>query len=335
MIKLNMKILVLGCGSVGKRHIKNLLAINAGEISVFDVDNEKIKDFGQDLPIKLINKIDEVLATEKYEAAFICTPPSFHVSQALQMLEHGMHCFIEKPLADDLAGLDKLIDLAAQKKRVVMVGYNQRFSPILRKIKGIIDNGIIGRVLFLKASMGYYLPYWRPQEDYSQGYGARRELGGGIILDASHDIDYALHFLGEVKEVFAVCGKVSGLKINTEDYAEIIMRFKTGAYAQIHFDYLQSNYRRSCEIVGDKGMLLWDINANELKQYSLKDKEYQVYYRGLNANVNEMYLDEVKHFFNCIQTGAEPLVGLKEAKRVQEIIFTIMKSAKEERFIAI
>jgi predicted dehydrogenase len=334
-MRVDMKILVLGCGSIGKRHIRNLLSINAGEVIACDINENKLGEAEKEFSIRGFGDLNEALRRDGYDVAFICTPPNYHVHQALRLLECGIHCFIEKPLSNDLAGVDDLINLADRKKKTVMIGYSLRFSNFLRKTKNLIDRGAIGRPLSLRASVGYYLPYWRPSEDYREGYGSKQELGGGIVLDASHEIDYVRHLLGEVDEVFAVCRKLSRLEIDTEDFAEIIMRFKGGAYSQIHLDYLQSNYRRNCEIIGDVGMLLWDINEGILKHYSLDDKEYHVYYEGLNSSINDMYMEEVRYFFACIDEQVEPLICLKEGKRIQEIIVKIKESSRLGHFVPV
>jgi len=330
----SMRIIVLGCGSIGKRHIRNLLSIGAGEIVVCDINEKKLEAVKKEFSIKGFLDLDEALSKDKYDVAFICTPPSLHVDQAMQLLDHGMHCFIEKPLSNSLVGIDGLMDMAEVNHKTVVIGYPLRFSPFLRKIKKLLDNRAIGKVLFLRAAVGYYLPYWRPDEDYREGYGSKQALGGGIILDASHEIDYVQYLLGDVSEVFATCKKLSALEIDTEDFAEIIMHFKNGAYAQLHLDYLQSNYRRSCEIVGEGGMLLWDINEGQIRQYGLNDKEYRVYYEGLNASVNDMYLEEMKHFFACIESGTKPFISLEDGKQVQEIIAMIKDSSELRRFVS-
>ncbi|KUK82514.1 MAG: Oxidoreductase domain protein, partial [Microgenomates bacterium 39_6] len=218
-----MKILVVGCGSIGKRHIRNLLALNF-VIEACDVDDRKRSEVKKDFEIKVHESVEQALDRSLYDAAFICTPPSLHVNQALFLVRKGLHCFIEKPLSHNLDGIDNLISAAESRQRTVMIGYTLRFSPYLARVKNFISSGTLGRLLFLRASVGYYLPYWRPHEDYRKGYGANKSLGGGIILDASHEIDYARFFMGEVSEVFAVCRKLSSLDIDTEDYAEIIMR---------------------------------------------------------------------------------------------------------------
>jgi predicted dehydrogenase len=330
-----MKILVVGCGSIGKRHIRNLISINAGEIIACDTSERKLDEVKEEFSIKAFSDVEEALTINKYTAAFICTPPSYHIMHALKFLELGMHCFIEKPLSNSLEGVDDLINMANSKQKTITVGYNIRFSPQLRKIKKTIDNGLIGDILSLRASSGYYLPYWRPNEDYRNGYGSKEEEGGGIVFDASHEIDYVRYLLGEVDEVFAVCKKLSSLEIDTEDFAEITMHHRNGAYSQIHLDYLQTNYRRNCEIIGEKGMLVWDINKRVLKQYSLNDKEYHVHYDGLNANVNDMYLEEVRHFFRCMNGDEEPLVTINEGKRIQEIIIKIKESSGKKMVLQV
>ena len=330
-----MKIIVLGCGSIGKRHIGNILSLKVGDVSACDVDSKKLDAVRREFPITTFDSLDKALNRKKYDAAFICTPPNLHLEQAKKLVKSGIHCFIEKPLSKDLEGIDVLIRTAEEKQRVVIIGYNMRFSPLFMKIKKIIDKGLIGKIHFLKASLGYSLPYWRPYEDYRHGYGAHKKMGGGIVLDASHEIDYSRNLLGEVEEVFAVCRKLSNLDIDTEDFAEIIMHHKSGAYSQIHLDYLQSNYRRNCEIIGDRGMLVWDVNENVLRHYGVKDKEYHVYHEGLSANSNEMYINEVRHFFRCMEGAEKPLVGLEEGKRIQEIIEKIKKSSEENRVLSV
>lgn len=330
-----MKILVLGCGSVGKRHIRNLLSLNAGKTAAYDTNEEKLDTIKKEFSIDVYSDLNKALSEDKYDAALVCSPPSYHIAQASFLLESGMHCFIEKPMSHNLEGIEALFETASKKQKMVFIGYILRFSPMLVKIKRLIDSGGIGNVLSVRASVGYYLPYWRPHEDYRKGYGARSALGGGIVLDASHEIDYVRYLVGEVKEVFAVCRKLSKFDIDTEDFAEITMHHKNGAYSQIHLDYLQSNYRRDCEIIGDKGMLLWNVNERTLKQYNLNDKEYHAYYDGLNANVNDMYIEELKHFFRCIQGVEKPPVDLMEGKRIQEIIMKIKESSDVKRFVPV
>jgi len=330
-----MKILVLGCGSIGRRHIRNLKSLNYGEIVACDIIEHKISAIKEEFSIRCYSDINEALSEGKYDAALICTPPKYHVSQASLLLDNEINCLIEKPLSHNLEGVDDLIEKSIKKDKIVLVGYTLRFSPLLLRIKKMIDEEAIGSILSIRASVGYYLPYWRSYEDYRTGYGAKKEMGGGIVLDASHEIDYVRMLAGEVDEVFAVCKKLSKLEIETEDFAEIIMHHKSGAYSQIHLDYLQTNYRRSCEIIGDNGMIIWDINERNLKLFTLQDKEYHLYYEGLNASVNDQYIEELKYFFRCIQGMEKPCVDLGEGRRIQEIIEKIKESSMEKKVLRV
>lgn len=324
-----MKILVIGCGSIGRRHIKNLLTLKVCDITAYDVDKNRLENIRNEFSVECISDIDDALSKKEFDAAFICSPPSYHVPQALQLMGKGIHCFIEKPLSNSLDNIDNLMNLAEKKQKVVLIGYTLRFSPFLKKIKQIIDEKVIGRVLSIRASCGYYLPYWRPNDDYRTCYGARDEQGGGVVLDISHEIDYVRYFAGEVKEVFAVCRKLSNLDINTEDFAEITMQHENGAFSQIHLDYLQSNYRRSCEIICENGMLVWDINKHILRKYDMQDKEYHVNYGGISVDGNKLYIDEAEHFIRCINGKEPPLIDIKEGKRIQEIIVKIKESSMQ------
>ncbi|MBI4843590.1 MAG: Gfo/Idh/MocA family oxidoreductase [Nitrospirae bacterium] len=330
-----MKLLVVGCGSIGKRHIRNLISMKAGSVTGCDADAEKLEYVKNELSAEGVPDLDEALRRNSYDAAFVCTPPSLHIPIAIKLLKAGLHCFIEKPLSDGLEGIDELIKISEEANKTVLLGYNLRYSTELKKIKALIDGGAIGKILFLKASVGYYLPYWRPSEDYRKGYGANKRLGGGIVLDASHEIDFIRHIAGEVDGVFAVSKKLSDLEIDTEDFAEVILHHDNGAFSQIHFDYLQSHYRRTCEIIGDKGMLLWDLNENILKQYGMKEKECHVYGEGLKPDFNYMYIEEARHFFRCIEGKEEPIINLREGKRVQEIIARIKESSAVNSLLAV
>ena len=113
-----MNVLVVGCGSIGKRHIRNLLALKIGKVAACDVNDRKCSDAEKEFSIRTYKTLEEALNGFQYDAAFICTPPRYHIEQAMQVLEADMHCFIEKPLSDSLEGIDDLIRLVTMKKKI-------------------------------------------------------------------------------------------------------------------------------------------------------------------------------------------------------------------------
>src|SRR5262249_50073259 len=160
--------------------------------------------------IEVFGKLDDAWH-DGVDVAFITAPTRLHIPLALQAAEHGCHLFVEKPLADCLEGVERFLETVKERNLVTLVGCNLRFHPGLIQVKRLLEEGAIGRVIAARVEVGQYLPDWHPQEDYRQGYSARRELGGGVILDAIHEIDYVRWLLGEIVAVACFGGKLSRL----------------------------------------------------------------------------------------------------------------------------
>ena len=232
-----MRFVVLGAGSIGRRHLANAVALGHTIAAVHDPDGARLLEAGQIAggPAVLTTSEREALAVDA-DAALVCSPPDVHVTQARAAVARGRHVFIEKPLSHTLDGVDALVAEATRAGRAVLVGCNLRFVPSLRRVKRLLDDGRIGTPLSARAHCGYYLPYWRPHTDYRRGYAAHQSTGGGIILDAIHELDYLRWLLGEPREVFCYADKVSRLEIDTEDSADILLRFDGGAVGNVHLD---------------------------------------------------------------------------------------------------
>ena len=327
-----MLVLVTGCGSIGKRHIRNLEALKAGEIIAYDVRPECCREVEQEYGVKAYDNLEEALA-QKPDAALICTPTSLHIPTALSVARNGCHLFIEKPLSHSLDGVDELLQIVAQKGLVTLVGCNMRFHPSIARMKELVAEESIGAVLCARVQVGQYLPDWHPWEDYRQGYSASTSLGGGVILDAIHEIDYITWLLGEVSQIVCFSGKLSSLEIDTEDTAEILLQLKAGAIAEIHMDYIQRTYGRSCQIIGEEGTILWDFNDKQVKVYSAKTREWRLFPEEPDYDANQMYIEEMKHFIQCLEGNAEPMQDVNAGRRILEIALAAKESTKTGRVI--
>jgi glutamate-1-semialdehyde 2,1-aminomutase/spore coat polysaccharide biosynthesis protein SpsF len=237
----------------------------------------------------------------------------------------GAHVFVEKPLSDTLRGVGQLISEARQRQRIVQVGYNLRFNAGLIKLKEVIDAGAVGKVMWVHAEAGQYLPDWRPWQDYSRSYSARRDLGGGILLDGSHELDYICWLLGRPTEIMCMAGKVSTLDVSVEDCAAVLMRFSSGAQAEVHLDFVQQGYTRTCKVVGESGTVVWDFESPELKLFLAKEKRWQGI--PIDPAAEKMYVAEVRHFLDCVRSGKTPLVDLKQARDVLELVLSAKSSS--------
>ncbi len=326
------RFLVIGCGSIGKRHIGNLIALNEKDIIAFDIKPDRLQEVKSRFGIDVLDNLADAWSFCP-DVAVITAPTSMHVSLAITAADHGCHMFIEKPLSHNPDSLEELLDIAKRKKLVTLVGCNMRFHPGLKQIKKMIDEGTIGRIIAMRIEFGQYLPDWHPWEDYRQGYSACAELGGGIILDAIHELDYIRWMLGEIDTVACISGKLSDLEINTEDTAAILLHFSSGAIGEVHLDYVQRTYSRTCHIIGGKGTIRWDYKTGEIAWYSAESREWQSYQNPPDWEPNHMYMDELRHFLKCLSKEEHPHLDVFEAARVLHTALAAKESAKTERFI--
>lgn len=339
-----MKFLVVGCGSIGKRHIRNLISLNH-EVIGFDISSEAREEAGKKISIPTFSDFDAALE-EKLNAVFICNPNSEHIPSAIKVAQKGLHLFIEKPLSHDLNGVDKFIEIAKEKRLVTFIGFNMRFNASLIKIKKLLDEEKIGKIISSRVHFGSYLPYRHPSRDYRGDYGAKKSLGGGVILDAIHQIDYIQWFLGEVEEVFCYSGKMSNFEIDVEDNAEILLKFKSGAVASLHLDYIQRPYQNKCELIGENGTIQWEISlqydvqnniyssrSEKIKHYNIKTGKWQII-KG-DDTPDDAYIREIEYFINCIKRKEKPIVDGEYGKRVLEVALAAKKSSEIHNIVRV
>jgi predicted dehydrogenase len=208
-----------------------------------------------------------------------------------------------------------------------------RFHPGLAVVKRLLAEHAVGQIIAARVEVGHYLPDWHPWEDYRQTYSARADLGGGVILDAIHEIDYVRWLLGEVTGVFCLAGKLSHLEIDTEDNAALLLRFENGAIGEIHLDYVQRTYSRTCRIIGEEGTIHWDYVAGQVRWYCARRRNWESFDNPPNWETNDMYLEEMRHFFGCLARCAAPEQDLAEATRVLTVALAAKASASKPRWI--
>lgn len=327
-----MKCFVIGCGSIGERHIRNLKTLSVSDIIAYDVDLKRLNFIKQKYKITTSSTIDNGFK-QNPDIALVCTPPVSHISIAKMAIDNNIHVFIEKPISNTLEGVNELLKKAKKKDLTVFVGYNFRFQKGIQLTKKLIENGKIGRILSARAEFGQYLPDWRSWQDYTKSYTAKKELGGGIILDGSHEIDYMRWFVGDVDKVFCFADKVSNLKVETEDIAEILIRFKKKILGEIHLDFIRHGYSRNCEIIGEDGVITWDFLTNTVKVYESSEKKWDI--KKLSGKTNDMYIEELKYFLNVIKTGKKPLIDGEEGKKTLEVALAAKKSAESKKVVKV
>ncbi len=318
-IKNNLRILVVGAGSIGSRHIKNLKALGVEHIGIVD-------------PVLGLPSytLKEALK-ERWDAVFICSPSSTHLKIALAIAKRKIPMFIEKPLSHNSSGLAQL-KKAGQNIKPIMIGYNIDFHPQFQKIQAILKKKTLGKIWGTRAEFGYYLPDWHPETDYSKSYSAQRKLGGGILLDDIHEINSLHNLFGPVKNVFGLAARQGNLKIDAEDYVEIILRFQNGIVGQIHMDYLQRGHSRHLKIIGENGTLIWDLTNAKLDLFLASSKKWQTINQIKNFDWNTTYLEEAKEFLRRLKQKQNPQNNLSRGIETLKIAMAVKKSSRLGKF---
>lgn len=315
-----MKFLISGLGSIGKRHLRNLVALGEKDIILYRTKNEPLTDH---LGLPVYTDLAEALA-QKPDAVLVCNPTAFHLDVAITAAEAGCHLFIEKPLSHTWDRVPELLELVREKNLVTQMGYHLRFDIGLGNIKRDIQELTLGQIRNVVAYCGQYLPDWHPGEDYRKGVSALILMGGGVINDLSHEIDYLMWFLGMPKSVYCVAKKLSNLEIETEDVASLIFEFE-GTVVTVNLNYLCSPKIRHCWLYGDNGSGLWFEGMTEYFPYSKFTPEEN----------NKCYIRELEYFLATIKSEKPLINDVFQGAKVLKVILAAKESAATGKVVAL
>lgn len=324
-----MKVAVIGSGSIGKRHIGNLLArgIPAEDIIAMDTREDRRQEVIDRFGVTNVFATFEETAAQAMDAAIICSPTSLHIQQGIPLAERGVHLMIEKPLDAQAAGGEELARICADKGAQVVIAYPFRFSEHARKLKELVDAQVVGRPLFVRGEFSEYLPDWHPYEDYRSFYMAKVSGGGGSLLDQSHIMDMCHWLCGDVDEIFAVNTRASDLEVETDDLAEMVVRFKSGLVGNVHQDMFGRKHSKSLEVKCAHGNIWWDVYDLSVSVFDRRTE--QTVTHGFKKDHQIMYLNELDHFLN-LASGKETtsMCTLAEGIHGMEIIEAARRSSE-------
>jgi predicted dehydrogenase len=319
-----MKILIVGLGGIGQRHLRNLRMLlgSGGEIEAVDLRSnipvltdqlqvEAGMTLEEKYNLRIHPQLEPALARQP-DAVFICNPTSLHIPTALKAAQSGCHLFIEKPLSHNLEQVDDLIRMVESHQLTAVVGYQMRFHPCLQHLHALVQEKMVGRILSVRAEIGEYLPGWHSYEDYRQMYASRQDLGGGVILSQIHEMDYLYWLFGLPSSVYALGGHLSRLEVDVEDAAEILMNFTVDGQSvpiSLHEDFLQRPPRRTCEVVGDAGKILVNLAALSVEVIDGEGKVVETTsYAGFQRN--QMFMDELTQFLASMHRRPGSSIGI-------------------------
>ena len=326
-----MKILIAGLGSIGRRHFHNLLVLGESDLLLYRTLRSTLPDNElQGFPVE--TELGAALARQP-SVVIVSNPTSLHLDVAIPAAEAGCHLFLEKPISHSMERVPELKAAVLRAGQQAFVGFQFRFHPGLREAKRLLEDGAIGRLLSARAHWGAYLPGWHPWEDYRQGYSARSDLGGGVILTLCHPLDYLRWLLGEVSALWAFTGHLGELELQVEDTAEIGLRFANGALGSVYLDYNQHPVTHRLEIIGSKGTILWDNADGATRLFRSSSEVWEVFPAPPGFERNDLFLAEMRHFLSVVRGEAEPLCTLDDGLRALQLALAAHQSQESGQII--
>ncbi len=331
------KAVIIGCGSIGQRHIKNLKMIGINSILALRSRKGHYKTLPKNLNVIELSNWREVIK-EKPDIAIISNPTSLHLESAKKLIPHVKGILIEKPLSNSLTGVEQLINLIKKNNTILFMGHNLMFHPIIDNIKKFMNSNNIGELLNFQCQVGHWLPDWHPHEDYKKTYFSKKKLGGGVALTLIHEIHLAIELAGKPLEVCGMKSKSSLLEI-TEDIdviSDVMIKHGSGCVSQIHLDFIQKPLHRSGLLTFERGWISYDFNAQKVIAQNSENSLPKVLWSDINYDNNKMYVQELKCFIKYVEEGR-----IKHSNDIQsgieslQVVKTFFRSDKKKEIIKI
>jgi predicted dehydrogenase len=327
-----VKLAIVGLGSIGRRHLGNFHAVGVETLAGYDADPAQRAAAAVQFPFATVTSTLEA-ALDGAAGVVICTPPDSHLELGRLGAERGAHLMVEKPFALSVEGVADLLRLCDAKSLRVLTAYNWRYWPPMLLVERMLKEGRIGPVRAARTEYAYHLTIRYPGKDYRSFYMADAKQGGGCLLDESHAIDYMRWLLGDIVEVSAVVDRVSSLEITADDIADLTVRFRSGAVGNIHMDLFAWNMHSHFELLGEDGVIQWRRFENEIRVFDPKAGRWEIY--PFTCQLNDMYVEEARHFLACIRGEASPGCDGWDGLKTLQIVDAARRASAERRWVRV
>lgn len=322
-----MKFLIAGYGSIGRRHLRNLIELGENDIVLLRSRKSTLpEDEIRDIPVE--TTIEAALLHHP-DGVIIANPTALHLDIAIPAAHAGCAVYMEKPVSGSFERIDEMKAALKHNGGRFQMGFQFRFHPGLNRLQELLKAGCIGRPLSFRAEWGEYLPGWHPWEDYRKSYSARKDLGGGVLLTLSHPLDYIRWLFGDPEWIWAMSGKISDLQVDVDDIAEIGMQMSDGMVGSIHLDYYSQPARNGLELVGSEGRLSCN-NLDGIVTLYTPDGNIKQFVPEPAYDRNDMFLEEMRTFIELTAGKTEPSCTLDDGIAVQLMIELVKRSWAEK-----
>lgn len=317
-----MKILFVGLGSIGQRHLQNikkifpksfLYALRKRNKSLVIKNTKLIKNkkLEKTFNLKILNNYNQAKRL-KPDLVLICNPTNFHYRDTNFFVQNKINVFVEKPIIANLNKIKKLISKIKKLKVSTMIGYQLRFHPMIKFVKNLIYKRRYGGVINASFKNLSYLPDYHPYEDYSKSYAAKKKNGGGVINTSSHEIDLITYFFGYPIKVNSTNIRSNNIKCDTEDLVSCNLLFKNKQYFSVNLELSFIHYmnQRNFSIFFSNAYLKANLLSSELEIYSNKSKK-RIFYKKFKNKKNDLFLEELKFLKLCQQSKKKNFLSIE------------------------
>lgn len=294
----SLRVIVVGLGSIGNRHLKNLIALGVKNIGIVRRSNPN-PQFSVDPTIPIFRTAEEAISFHP-DVAIICNPTHLHATTASMFLTAGSAVLVEKPLSAQVSVAEESLAKQCDASPIpCRMAYCMRFHPAYQLAKEFLDKKSLGKCLYAKAWFESYLPAWHPWENYKTSYAARLDLGGGVSHTLDHELDFLSWVLGKPSELAGFTSNTGVLDIEAEEVAAYNLRHNSSTLSQILVSYCRRPGSRGYEFVFEQGTLSFRMEESEVKVHKFGEQTSEVVLKLNGYDINQMYMDMLKEFLNC------------------------------------
>ena len=323
-----MKFLIAGLGSIGRRHLRNLITLGERDIILYRTNHSTL-DLEEFSGIPVFRELEAALA-EGPQGVVISNPTALHLDVAIPAAKAGCAILLEKPVSHNFDRIESLETALIAVGGNILMGFQFRFHPTLRRVADWVRQGAIGKPLSYLCQWGEYLPGWHPWEDYRSSYAARADLGGGVVRTLCHPLDYLGWIFGEAYLRWAFTGKISPLEIDVEDLAKAHLFHRSGVEGSLVLDYYRQPPLHMLEISGNEGLIEWKNHTGAARLFRTATAEWETALPPEGFDRNDLFLEEMRHFIKITRGTEKPVCTLEDGIRTQQLVQEIYNFSTRE-----
>lgn len=321
------QVLIIGGGSIGERHVRCFLRTDECQVSLCEVNAARREQLAKNYPLTRSFTEFEQAPLAEFEVVVVATPAPFHMPQSIAAARAGCHVLCEKPISNQLDGIQELIDILQEKRKIGATAFTMRSVSALGRMKQHVDQGTIGTPRMAVANISQYFPHMRPA--YREIYFAKKAMGGGTLFDmCPHSINLMEWFLGPESQVHCMMDRLALEGIETDDTALLNFRHRNGALSQINCTLISQNYRYDVSVHGTKGSVVYDYVKCEVALYIQPEPTYKPTIETFPAQRDDLYVEQARHFLAATR-GEKPVAcTLEEGWQTLRAVFAAQRAAE-------